>query len=389
MKKVTTIIGAVCMMGLLTFVSTSCKKNEGKADMTIQVVIPQAEEESFDGERAYLNPQGVFFWSKNDQVRVYNLAENANADQSQTSLFHKVGGTNQDALAYFQGPSVGPKQALAYRLFYPYNMVEGTEEEIEAKLQEQENRQSFVVAKKQYYSFYETEQHMKSLIDPAAMPMATRIEKLNGPATLEHIFGFLKFAVGANPGENIVVDSIKLIDNMQHLTGKVTCQISNVVDGDGNGQLDVNDVWNEFFNRYHGYTPEFVQDVLRPIYQTLSWVPEPTGYEITLDCVYQHEDGEVKGVQLRDDDGYNYFTFVVRPGACWNGFNLIMYVHNNANPTQPIEVVIDRWNGNIPATPGMVQPDDMVGQPNYLWTMAPRKIKTFTYPMPVSSDMFH
>lgn len=387
MKKVTTIIGAVCLMGVMTF-ATSCKKNDQKADMTIQVVIPQAEEETFDGERAYLNPQGVFFWSKNDQVRVYNLAENANADESTTSLFHKVGGAIDDQVAYFQGPSVGPRKALAYRLFYPYNMVYGNDEYIEEKLA-QGNRQTFVVSKKQQYAYYETEQHLISLIDPAAMPMATRIENLNGPATLEHIFGFLKFAIGAMPGEEIVVDSVKLIDNDQHLTGKVTCQISNVVDGDDNGKLDVNDVWDEFFDTYHGYTPAFVTGPLKSIYDDLSWVPEPEGYAITLDCTYDHDgSGTKSGVMLNNQNGYTWFTFVVRPGACWNGFNLVMYVHNDADPANPIEVVIDRWNGNIPGTPGMAQLDDAT-ESNYKWAMAPRKIKTFVYNQPVSANMFH
>lgn len=383
MKKVTTIIGAVCMMGLLTFVSTSCKKNQENAGSSVQIVIPQAEEEIMDG-RAYLNPSGSFFWNKNDQVRVYNLA--ADPIESTSSVFYKVGGTTHDPRAHFTGNSVGGPKDYDYRIFYPVQMVkDGFDDDAVLSALEQENRQTFTVSTKQKYSFFANEQHEISLIDPEAMPMAVKVHSLNTSANLQHMFGFLKFAIGANPGEIIVVDSIKLIENDMNITGEVSVKLDQVV-GD-----ELTNIANAYMlPQYRAVNETFLTEVVAPELTKLGWISGPVkGKEITLDCVYEHEDGETKGVTLVNTDGLTYFTFVVRPLACWNGFNLVMYIHNDDDENEPIEVVINRWNGNMTPTPGLVQEDDMVGDPNYKWAMEPKKIKTFSYPMPLRHSMLH
>ena len=154
MKKVTRIFCAICMMGLLTFVSTSCKKNQENGEMTINVAMPTLEDV---GSRAYIKVYGTFYWHENDFVRVFNLADEANAGDSKTAVYTKIG-NNSVQVARFRGPSLGAKKAEAFRVFYPVNMIQGETEDIEALLHNG-NRAEFTVSDHQEFHSYATADH--------------------------------------------------------------------------------------------------------------------------------------------------------------------------------------------------------------------------------------
>ena len=364
MHKVTRIISVICMMGLLTFVSTSCKKNQETGEMTITVTMPSIEN---DGDRAYINEYGTFFWHENDYIRVYNLAEEANAVASTTAVYSKIGNASTQT-THFRGPKLGAKKAEGFRYFYPINMVKGTSSEIEEALGI-ENRQTFTISDHQYFHSYADINHHYSMVDPSAMPMYTQVDKLSDNFTLHHLFGVAAFNLSAAYGTTVVVDSVMLEDNFFNITGDVSLKLHKVCFDDSQGsEHNLNNVWNEFMN-YQGVTPEYVTNVLDPELEWLGWDPDNStlGHSITLDCIYEHDDGEVKGVTLDNAPNGTYFHFMLRPFALSQGFTLTVYVHDG----EPIVLSQDdfEYNGN---------PCD------YTWGVKPGKRKTYVRFIPIN-----
>lgn len=322
MKKVTRIIGAICMMGLLTFVSTSCNKEKEEGQMTINVAVSGFEEE---GERAYINSNYEFMWHENDYIRVYNLADEANADESATSVFSKIGNTTGPT-ARFRGASVGAKKAEGYRLFYPIEMVKGTAEEINLTLQN-ENHQVFQVSDHQQFEAYNTSDHHSSLVDGHAMPMAAKPEKLTDDVTLQQIFGVAAFQmrVSEDYQGSLVVDSIRLEDNFHNITGDVSLKLHTV------DPAALTSVSNAFFTTYQGFTQEYLDEVLTPALLDMDWMRLNGGKEITLDCTYDH-DGGLNGQPVQVAPFYTEFAYMLRPLALSEGFKLYVYIHGYENP---------------------------------------------------------
>ena len=360
MKKFTRIIGAVCMMGLLTFVSTSCKKDKENGEMVITVSIPGIET---DGDRAYIDVYGLFWWHEIDQIRVYNLAEEVNAVESTTAVYTKIGNQSTQ-IARFRGPYLGAKKAEGFRYFYPVNMVEYADENLY-----NENRQTFVVADRQKFHCYGQDGHHYSMIDPCAMPMATRLIKLSDNATLHHLFGVASFCLRAAAGTTVVVDSIKLVDNSFNLSGNVSLKLHKFYLNDSQGaEYSLSYAWEQFMNNYQGNTPEFLENVLFPWYEFLGYEVDgnTVGHQITLDCIYTHEDGETKGVTIGAGQDGTYFNFMLRPMALSEGFNLTVYIHD--------------------AEPVVLTQDDFEYGPfncNYLWAVKPgyRKVYIKRFPL--------
>jgi hypothetical protein len=328
MKKVTRIIGAICMMGLLAFVSTSCKKEKDNDETTINVVVSGFEQ---DGERAYIDANYAFMWHESDYIRVYNLADEENADESMTSVFSKIGNSTGET-ARFRGPSVGAKKAEGYRIFYPIDMVKGTAEEINLTLQNG-NRQVFQVRDHQQFEAYNTPTHHMSLVDGNAMPLAIDPENLTDNVTLKQIFGVAAFQlrISNQYAEEVVVDSIKLIDNYHNITGDVSLKLHMV------NPASLNAVSNEYFEHYSQYTDfeDFATRVIAPALSAMGWDPDETstGKEITLNCTYEH-DGGLNGQSVLVAPYYTEFAFMLRPLALSHGFQLLVYVHGMANPVE-------------------------------------------------------
>lgn len=327
MKKVTRIFCAICMMGLLTFVSTSCKKNQENGEMTITVSMPSIENV---GDRAYITVGGVFTWHENDFIRVYNLAAEADAIESTTSVFSKIG-SNTATTARFRGPSVGAKKAEGYRIFYPINMVVGDEEEgleIEEVLWN-ENRQIFKVADHQEFSSYELDDHHYSMVDPAAMPMAQRMNKLTDNATMLHMFGVAAFNINAGDTPGVIVDSVVYEDNGFNITGEVSVKLHKVAVDDETFGPEHN-LWN-VWDAYQGLTPDYIQNTLAPALDFLGWMPKPNpGNKITMNCIHENADGVEEGVVLGLAPYGTNFNFILRPLAVSEGFTLTVYIHDAA-----------------------------------------------------------
>jgi hypothetical protein len=329
MKKVTRIIGAVCMMGLLTFVSTSCKKNQENGEATISIVVPGFVE---DGERAYIDENYQFVWHENDYIRVYNLADEANADESSSAVYTKVGNAT-GTTARFRGPSLGIVKSEKYRYFYPVDMVKdnGNPDSINLRLWNA-NRQVFWVKDHQQFENYETSTHHASLVDGKAMPMAVKVDKLTDEATLHHMFGSAAFLIRSSNAAagTMVVDSIKLVDKFHNLTGDVSLKLHKVV------PEDLQTVSDEYFTNYKNFTQDYVDDVIAPALSNLGWMPTKTGKEIMLNCICSTNDS---GVELGTSN--TEFSFMLRPLALSEGFDLTVYLHYKQTPTETIEVHLD------------------------------------------------
>ena len=366
MKKVTRIIGAVCMVGLLAFVSTSCKKNQENGEVTINVSIPGIETE---GDRAYITVYGNFMWHEQDFIRVYNLAASDEALDSKTAVYTKVGNQSTE-YARFRGPSLGAPLAQELRIFYPTCMVKGEADEIEQTLWN-ENRQIFKVSDHQQFHSYEAADHHFSMVDPDAMPMAERMAKITNDATLHHMFGVASFNLNAAVGTTLVVDSVKLKVNGFNVTGEVSVKLDKVaVDNSQGAEHNLNYVWDQFFSNYKAFSPEYIQNVLAPELEYLGWMPvEGTlGNEITLNCIYKHpENGQDAGLTLGEYPNGSFFNFMLRPLALCQGFELTVYVHDG----QPIVLTQDDFEyGEFPC--------------DYVWGVKAGKRKVYTKQWPVN-----
>lgn len=360
MKKVTRIIGAICMMGLLTFVSTSCKKEKENGEMTINVVVSEFEE---DGERAYIDQYKKFWWHENDYIRVFNLAEEdeeGNTDESATSIFSKIGNDAPAQTARFRGPSVGSKKFYGYRIFYPVDMIPGTAEEINTNLWK-ENRATFQVFDHQQYEAYETPDHHFSLVDGNAMPLAVQTEQLTQDVTLRQMFGVASFEISAGVNETIVVDSVKLTSIGHNITGKASVRLHDV---DADALLLA---CNKFFAEpYQAFSEDYLNQVLRPTLGGIGWRPSEGGDYIIMDCRYEQND-EVKGVQLQQFPNITAFNFLLRPLALCDGFNLTLYIHDS----EPVELTYNSFKYNDASL-------------NYDWAVRPKKIKRYKLNDPIS-----
>ena len=358
MKKVTRLFGAICMMGLLAFVSTSCKKNQENGEMTINVSVPGF---STEGDRAYITTDGLFMWHENDYLRIYNLADEANASQSKTAVYSKIGNST-GPWARFRGPSLGARKLEGYRVFYPIEMVSGSSQEIENNLKN-ENRQVFKVSDEQEFSSYNIEGvHHYSMVDPKAMPMAVRQEKLTDNAVLDQMFGVASFSLQAANGENMVVDHIVLEDKFFNITGEVSVKLHKV------DTARLNGVMRAYLNDYKGFTDAFVENVLAPELSWLGWYPTPgsTDKIITMDCVYEHEDGETKGETLGINPAKTDFNFILRPLALSKGFTLTVYLEGFNTP-----IVLDETDFTIGGLPC----NDEWG---FMWAVKPGIRKYYT-----------
>jgi len=377
MKKVTRIIGAVCMMALLTFVSTSCKKDQENSEVTISVTVPNIE--TVNADRAYINEDGFFMWDNNDFIRVYNLADEDNAILSKTSVYSKIG-SGTSATARFRGPSLGVRQNQGYRIFYPYTMVKGTDEEINTELWNA-NHQTFVVATEQQYCSYPTVSgHYYSMVDPAAMPMAQYMNKLTDAATLEHLFGVASIGLKAQTGKTVVVDSVVIMDKHFNLTGEVSLKLHkamvNPAQPGYDAQYDLNNAWNEFYNTYQQIDTPYVVNVLKPLYDYMDYDVDynTTGNRIRMNCIYEHEDGTRGGVVLQTGENKTYFNFMLRPLALHTGFDVLVYVHGK---TEPVFLTTDAH----PQPAGADRGDFVCGSttvPNYTWAVQPGTRKYYT-----------
>lgn len=361
MKKVVRLFGLACMAGLLAF-TTSCKKKDN-TQTSIKISMPHMTRNVMDGgERAYIDDEEFFQWNEEDNIMVYNLSDNFN--ESRCNVFSKVSG--QGAYAQFAGTSVGAPMTYKYFYFYPINMVSGEENELK-----NDNRQTFTVSDVQYYEQYESEDHpVVSLVDGTAMPMAINTDDLSASATLLHMFGIAEICLKAKRNHNIMVKSVKIIDNKWNLHG--TCSVKlHCVDTE-----KLWTAWNAYANNDMAAYEAAYQYISQPDGMNLGYEGHGQGKEITMDCMH-FEDGEDEPVGVYLYNGskqvYDSFFFMLRPLALSNGFQVVVeYVDNNGEDQT---MTIDKWidPDAYVATGTMQQPT--IGT----WSIMPSIINTFRY----------
>ena len=204
-----------------------------------------------------------------------------------------------------------------------------------------------------------TGDHHYSMVDAYAMPMAEKMNKLTDAATLHHIFGVAAFNLNSGDEQGVVVDSVLYQDKGFNITGQVSMKLHKVATDDSQGENhNLNRVWEA----YEGLTPAYIQNTLAPELEWLGYDPDYTtvGDHIMMDCVYEHEDGTVGGVELKPAPDATNFNFMLRPLALSQGFTLTIYLHDGR------VAVLDETNFEY----GLNACD-------YTWASKPGKRKTY------------
>lgn len=377
MKRVIRILGLACMAGLFMF--TSCKKE--KATTTeISLNMPSmgcADE----GERAYINVDWKFRWLSGDEVIVYNLGSpnESGATESVCAHYRTTTILGDGSGAKFAGPTLGKKLDKDYRLFYPVNIIEPTDAAAAVNMAAlgNENRQYFYVKPVQQYNYFEGPNHPASRVDVSSMPMSIDLKNLKASATLKQIFGVADVELRAAVGSTIVVNEIRIIDNMYNLWGTCSFKI-HTIDVDSLEHL-----------LYDVYFPAAGNNNLEPFYAAfnsyvigeMGWNSQPgvyPGYTLdpevdadlqkrtmTMNCIHTDpETGEQVGVTLSTDPAApSEFCFILRPLALGYGFTIEVDIEGRTEP-----LVITEWA------------EHQYGYQVATRAMIPGKYRTFLYP---------
>ena len=350
MKKIVRTIGLASMAALLMSVS-SCKKDEGNGDVMIKVSVPEMEALEVEGGRAYIDTHYQFHWNANDQVRVYNLSQDAN--QSTSGVFRNISGEGVQS-AYFTGGSVGRKKDLGYFLAYP--AMRALENPV---LLKNENRADFQLSENQTYACYVNSAHPYSLVDGTAMLMAVNTDNLMSELTFRHVCGCARIGFNTDTGQDVYVKRVTIIDNSFNLTGTAQVKVHAVNVEKLQALINLYKAGNDA-----AYATQFQSYVI----DTLGYNAQLTGKSITMECFVMDDNLQTHPVKLENSgSGYTYFNFMLRPLALSNGFTVEITLCDENGFNEEIHT-IDRW----------AHPADR------RYVSEPGKVKTFTYPFPFS-----
>lgn len=298
MKKVTRVLGLVCMAGLLAC-TTSCKKQNDTASTVVNM--PQMQVVNWEsGDRAYINEDVEFMWEDDDEICVYNLA--ADPMESVMSVFSNV--TGEGYMATFSGPEVGDPKDYQYFYFYPTNMVdmETSEEQLA-----EDNSQTFVVEPVQYFKAYYTQNHPINLVDSKQMPMAINTDDLHKTVYLKHIFGIAQITLKAKKNVEKHLLRLTIEDNTFNLFGEARLCLHKVN----------TETLQDLMDKYINEDPNFATDLALYL-QDLGYRPNGQGKTIMMDCT-QNPDG---WVALAQTPNKTEFNFMLRPMVLSTGFKL-------------------------------------------------------------------
>lgn len=290
MKK---IIRTACLLAMVALVTVSCKKNNENTSFNVSMGETYGFEvgPSLDGSKAYFDPWDgyTFKWSDDDRLMAYNLA--TDYTQSAVEMF-KISTGQGGHYATFNGPSIGKKQDIGFRLFYNGNMAD--------RELEDGNRATFHVEAEQNYD-------PACLADPNAMVMASTAENVSGNMingfVMNHIFGYLNVAIANNTtpaGKQ--VSSIVVEDAQWNLTGEVSLKLP-VVDADRFSTM-LTKLENESEESYLAYMSQYLGE--------LGYCADGSGKTVTMNC---------NNFSLPYGQ-WQYFFISLRPGALYKGFTL-------------------------------------------------------------------
>lgn len=322
MKKTYRLFCTVCLAGTLAFLASSCKKNDEQA--AFKIVLPEFEEaigEPDDADRAYIDfTTNTLRWQANDQVMIYNIDnEGQTTKKALYATDANALGLAQAHFDFVEGAALGEKQDHLF-FFYPVSKLQNGTAALDA-----DNREYFTVSRVQNYTL---DKDGNPTIDPNAMALACETQEMTDVFSLKHIFGVCRLRLfGVN---NMVVDSIQLVDNGMSLTGSVSMKLHEVnmttfsdlmtayklVE---NGQPELSESFVNAWNEYRA---------------TLGYMPQGNGNTVTLNC---HTD-QVDGIAL-SQTAQTVFYISVRPGAFIKGFTINVFTNGNTTP-----YVIDRYS---------------------------------------------
>lgn len=311
MKKTNRLFLMMLMAGSFAMLFGSCKKNnEIKNDVMIN--LPEFVE---DGEgKAYVDfaDGNKFKWNANDQVMVYNLAEDgltseraiygtdASAEGKPTANFDYVSGDKLSAKKY------------GYFMFYPASIVDQTKWNQEPNTMP--NYQYFNVPGEQTYT---VDQNGKPTVDPTSIAMAVELNTLAQGVNLKHIFGVLRLKIKGSGN----VTKIEVVDSRFNLYGAVAMKLHAVkMDKFTQAQdyfIAVDDPYNNpsFLSYWDAYKTE------------LQYFTEGAGRKMTLNC---------PGIALNSTTETQFFMGL-RPGALKYGFTVNVYLDNATTPSKTFD----------------------------------------------------
>lgn len=299
MKKLTKVIGLMCMAALVAVSASSCKKTTDEGS-EFEVGLAQLQGYNMS-ERAYIdiNNGCQLTWNEGDQIMVYNLA--TDYTKSVARIFTAVPGSEGLTVTRFKGRPVGAKKDIGYRYFYPAYKASG-------ELLE-DNRETFYVSPDQEYN-------PDLLIDPTSLVMACTVNNMADDFVMEHIFGILNLEiVKISPAR---VRNIVITDNTFHLTGEMSLKLPVV------NSATLDELMTECYESTPGY-----EEHLAAYLQDLGYEANGDGYSITLDCSKADDN---QGIMIGEE--MRHFFVTLRPGALYRGFTVtVNYMDESLTPT--------------------------------------------------------
>lgn len=341
MKK--KIIYAVCMMGLVALVATSCKKKEEATTFIGQIeCLEDGGTFGDDDNRAYMHPSSLaVYWEVDDEIKVYNINED---DYEQTiTQIYTVDQTNMTH-STISGDPVGTN--TVFYAFYPAEMCKTGEHLLEGNLEVFElSDEQPLATPGGAWTFCGT-----------SLPMAAKCEDLTA-FTFKSVFGFARFRLTAEGSGNDTwrIAGLKVVDNHFNLSGQVTLKPHKIDTkrlGDimtaFKGGAELTDIYD--YNNY----------VLSHTGDGLGYSAQGGGNYVICSLLERAGGGlEVSALNNQWVD----VLVSLRPGALAYGFKLYVYVYpaSQQKPTSLTdctEVLIDKWdtvNRNFVTEPNKVK----------------------------------
>ena len=297
------IIRTLSLIALVALVATSCKKKEeANFNMTVGETTGFEVGPSFDGSKAYFDPNDGyrFKWNLGDRVVIYNLDNDYTKSVAGIYTANQAGYTTSFSP---EGAEVGAPKSIGYRVFYNAAKAE-TAIDVD-------NRVTFHVPATQTYE-------PECWADPNAMVMACTAHATGdhiGIFTMEHIFGYLNIGVGHSISDSRQVTSIVVQDDQWNLYGDLSLKLGPV------NASTFTSLMNQCYNTNGG---ESYLTALSQYLDVLGYNADGQGKTITMDCS--------KSSNLITGQ-YKYFFVSLRPGALYKGFTVTINYNTGAPST--------------------------------------------------------
>jgi hypothetical protein len=322
MRKVTRIIGLMCMAAVLAVGSTSCKK-DNNVNASFTFAWPAIEGFS-TGERAYIDPTDAcqVKWWEGDQMMVYNL-DATNPSNSVAEVFTAVSGCQGTYVTPFTGPSLGGKKSGGFFAFYPADKAD-------LSLLAQNNRGKFAVGATQtidrgiqYGPGFEN----RFFMDPRSVVSANTADDFmtqGADLTLKHIFGFANLRVKSNSGDKLV-RSLTIHDKKLHLTGPIEINILDITNDRLSALQTLGQQYADGQINFESYWAS-----LQSTLSEMGYTSNGQGFDVTLTCADNDP-------SITIDDSKKYFIIPLRPGALVGGFDVVVTYDDDTTETRSFE----------------------------------------------------